>query len=357
MREFSRRPAAYFRLVSPVVRSVVRPVVSAVVLTIALFLPVTAAGQLSQNGGTTSAQSLLMTMAENTRKLTYSGTFVYSQGKMLETIKIFHAFDGAKQRERLVHLTGEPREIVRDGDKVLCLHPKHGLVGYDSSIPAGPFARDYLARLRTVNEPYTVSVTGKSRVAGREVVILSVKPRDQYRYGFHLALDESSNLLLQSLMVDGSNRVLERIEYTDITIGEPLDEKELSFSSSHRKDDYAIVDMTASVPGTKAGQAGDTQNGQAGWQLDWLPAGFSMAFGKSGGTNERLQNSMMYSDGLSAFSVFVSPKTVMQDMFMQNGATLAYTMSKADEQGRYSVTVVGEIPRITAEKIADSVRR
>ena len=43
-----------------------------------------------------------------------------------------------------------------------------------------------------LNEFYELAVIGKSRVAGRNAVIVSITPRDQYRYGFELHLDRET---------------------------------------------------------------------------------------------------------------------------------------------------------------------
>jgi sigma-E factor negative regulatory protein RseB len=66
----------------------------------------------------------------------------------------------------------------------------------------------------------------------------------------------------------------------------------------------------------------------------------------------------MYSDGLAAFSVFVEgmPDSGAASMVSRNGATVAVThMTEGREQQPYLVTLVGEIPTPTAQRIARSV--
>ena len=71
-----------------------------------------------------------------------------------------------------------------------------------------------------------------------------------------------------------------------------------------------------------------------------------------------MRNSKMYSDGLSAFSVFVAPDVDMsKSLSVQSGATLAYSIVKRDAEGSYSITVVGEIPMVAVKGIAMSVNR
>lgn len=331
--------------------------------------------QSSANTEQRTPEQLLMQMEESTRQLNYQGTLVYSQGHRMETLKIFHKLENGQRWERLVHLTGTPREIIRRGEKVICVHPKTGVVKLDNSIPAGPFARNYQAQLRSVNEPYTVKLSGNTRVAGRDVIVLAVQPKDAFRYGFKLALDSETGLLLQSLMVDEKNKVLERFEYTEIEIGGEITIEQLSPKFDVARDQLSVVDVSkgvsvsvSEVVNSKAKQELSTGQREAKlWNVGWLPAGFLMSSSRNDedssssaeGTTRKgaMRNSLMYSDGLTAFSVFIAPNVDMRQLAVQSGATVAYTSVKRDDKGVFSVTVVGEIPRKAAKNIATSVSR
>lgn len=315
--------------------------------------------------------ALLDEMEESAKTLTYQGTLVYRRGGLdshMETLKIFHTLKNGEQAERLVHLTGEPREIIRRGDKVICVHPKNGVIELSDAVPAGPFARNYQARLRSVNEPYTVKFVGYDRVAGRDVTVLAVQPKDAYRYGFQLALDKHTGLLLQSLMVDANNEVLERFEYTEITIGGDILAEQLAPNFDRSRDRLSLIDVTA-IPSRSVSEPNEiielqskAVEGQS-WQVNWLPAGFVMSAAyfeqkHEGSVKGGMRNSKMYSDGLSAFSVFVAPDVDMsKSSSVQSGATLVYSIVKRDAGGPYSITVVGEIPMEAAKGIAMSVNR
>lgn len=315
-------------------------------------------------GGSLTADELLMKMERNTRALTYQGTLVYAQGRHMETLKLFHKLKDGKQFERLVHLTGMPREILRRGDKVICVHPKNGVVELNNTVPAGPFARNYKAQLSSVNEPYSVQLAGQGRVAGRDVALLAVQPKDAYRYGYRLALDKETGLLLQSLMVNGKGKVLERFEYTEIKFGGPITDQQLLPQVDSKREQLSLFDANT---GQRIGPAGakavtsPDENSSKNWQVGWLPAGFAMSSARrdpeAGAAANKQRDSLMYSDGLTAFSVFIAPDVDMSKIAVQSGATTAYTAVKKDRQGVYSVTVVGEIPRLAAKNIASSVTR
>ena len=66
----------------------------------------------------------------------------------------------------------------------------------------------------------------------------------------------------------------------------------------------------------------------------------------------------MYDDGLARFSVFLEPLNgaTVTDTRTQLGPTVAVSRRLTTPQGEIMVTVVGEIPIGTAERIALSMR-
>ena len=54
------------------------------------------------------------------RGLDYEGTLVYLADGRIETMKVWHRDDDGRERERLVAVNGPPREVARDGERVVC---------------------------------------------------------------------------------------------------------------------------------------------------------------------------------------------------------------------------------------------
>ncbi|MGB5326284.1 MAG: MucB/RseB C-terminal domain-containing protein [Pseudomonadales bacterium] len=292
----------------------------------------------------------LMEMSANASRLSYSGSLVYAEGRRMRSMHMYHAVKNGVQRERLVHLSGEPREVVRRGDTVLCIDKANGEVALKSANSAAmsgdsAFSSSFAARFAALSEPYTVSFAGEGRVAGRPVTLIDLLPRDEYRHGFRLALDSESKLLLRSLMVDRSGAVLERFEYTQIDIGADIADADL-------EPQLQVPDkrVGASERGDFAAAAGSGMS----WRVGWVPPAFVRATQFENGA---AVDALMFSDGLSAFSVFVDQQSTISQHSEQRGATMAHTVVQEDAAGRFSVTVVGEIPLMAARKIAASVSR
>src|ERR1043165_1576367 len=70
-----------------------------------------------------SAVEWLVKMGDAARSQNYQGILVYRDADVLETLQLVHRSADGQERERLVSLSGEPREIVRQNDQVTCLLP------------------------------------------------------------------------------------------------------------------------------------------------------------------------------------------------------------------------------------------
>ena len=83
-------------------------------LAAALFL----ASGLAAAGPGRDPVAWLERMSAAMSQMSYQGTFVYIQGDRLETMRITHVTGEDGVRERLVALSGAPREVMRDENGV-----------------------------------------------------------------------------------------------------------------------------------------------------------------------------------------------------------------------------------------------
>jgi sigma-E factor negative regulatory protein RseB len=299
------------------------------------------------------ARQWLDDMSRAFSELSYDGHFSYFSGQDLASLRIIHMVVDGVQRERLVHLNGAPRQIVRNGDDVACIvMPGDALLELEQSIPSGPFARAFVRSYDKISENYGLSFYGEDRVADRTAVRLAVIPRDDDRYGYRLWLDKESRLLLRSELIDGDGARLEIFQFNQIKFGDEVDPAVLEPDG---QDGSLVNHLTLT---TKQPQPVDRDS--VGWEVQWLPVGFSMASADIRRTPNSLKtiNTMMFSDGLAAFSVYIEelPAAGAASMVSRSGATVAvtHTLEVSPDQ-LYLVTLVGEIPTATARRIAQSV--
>jgi sigma-E factor negative regulatory protein RseB len=304
-------------------------------------------------------RALLQRMNNAFVNLSYDGVFSYFNGAELASLRVVHKVVDGVQRERLVHLNGAPREIVRRGDKVSCIvMPGDDLIALEESIPAGPFARAFVGQFENIEDTYSVGRFGEGRIAGRIAMRVAISPKDKHRYGYRLWLDQDTALLLRSELVDHEGKKLEIFMFNQLSLGDDV------LAAALEPEDVQgsmVSHLTLQPAQVSRPLALDTSQTPASWSTLWLPPGFKMATADLRRKPASGQNvsSLMYTDGLAAFSIFIEPmpQRGAASMVSQNGATVAVTHRVNGQNGYYLVTLVGEIPVATAREIIESVHQ
>ncbi|AIR89745.1 MucB/RseB C-terminal domain-containing protein [Pseudomonas cremoricolorata] len=286
------------------------------------------------------ANDWLHRLAQAERQQSYQGSFIYERNGSFSSHQIWHQAVDGNVRERLSQLDGEGQEILRVNGQVKCATGDL----LDGAAARADTAHRILDPLKLMSW-YDLKVAGQSRVAGREAVIISLIPRDQHRYGFDLDLDKRTGLPLRSLMVNEKGQLLERYQVIALDTDRPPSDSELRPRPACKPLEPAVATSTT---------------GFVGWRSDWLPPGFEL-IGSSGhvrGDQDSQGSSLLYDDGLSRFSVFLEPikDANESDIRTQLGPTAAVSRHLVTAKGAIRVTVVGEIPLGTAERVALSVR-
>ncbi|EJL04648.1 sigma factor AlgU regulatory protein MucB [Pseudomonas fluorescens Q2-87] len=284
------------------------------------------------------AQDWLNRLSQAEQQQSFQGTFVYERNGSFSTHNIWHRVQDGKVRERLLQLDGSAQEVLRIDGHTQCV---------SGSLIAGlgntPDSAGHALDPQKLKNWYDLAVIGKSRVAGRQAVIVALTPKDQHRYGFELHLDKETGLALKSLLLNDKGQLLERFQFTRLTVGAPTE-----------------GDLQASAECKAVTQDQAPTAVKAAWHSDWLPPGFvlSSSTARKDPDTKVQVNSLMYDDGLARFSVFLEPLNgaTATDTRTQLGPTAAVSRRLTTPQGEMMVTVVGEIPIGTAERIALSMR-
>lgn len=297
-------------------------------------------------------QQWLQRMDEAFVRHNYDGSFSYFTGADMASLRVVHMVIDGVQRERLVHLNGAPREIVRHGEDVSCIvMPGDDLLDMEVSMPAGPFARAYVRKFDDIADSYSLSFFGTDRMAGRSAIRLAVKPKDAHRFGYRLWLDEATALLLRSELIDADSKRLEIFQFTNITVGEQVQAQALE----PQTDATGMVSHLTLASNRPVSATPP----EVRWHAGWLPPGFVMAAAEERRKNSNLTpvSTLVYSDGVAAFSVFVEsmPSEGAAAMVSRKGGTVAVTHLLESSSAKHLVTVVGELPTPTAQRIARSI--
>lgn len=296
------------------------------------------------------ARELLQQMSAASMGLNYRGTFVYLHNGQLEAMQVIHRAGKDGEQERLVALTGEAREVLRDKDKVTCILPKSKAVMVDKSIPRQPFPAALPRDLDALSDNYEFEVMGEDRVSGHPARIVAIRPLDSFRYGYRLWLERDSHLLLKSDLIDADGRAVEQTMFTALEILDSVSDAELQ--PVLQGEDYTWRGHTAAGDPHVAAQP-DTSV----WSVTALPAGFMRTH-----HNQHVMPSdtapvehMVFSDGLATVSVYIEPRQAgVQGL--SGVSSMGAVNALGAQVGEFQVTVVGEVPRATVERIGQSVR-
>lgn len=295
------------------------------------------------------AGKLLQGMVQSSKDKSYAGEFVYQQGSSLESMSIMHqpASEGSAEKERIVYLDGAPREVLRIGNELFYSNYNGGVTRFQhgSLIPVVDKLQAGIS-----SAFYELKIVGLDRVAAREAILLLVLPKDRFRYGYQLWLDRKSNLLLKSVMVDDQGKSIERLQFTALNTS-PLPAESLKLLS--RKPTVINKTITVDTPKEQPPSSLD-------WEAGWLPDGFELLNRsvRPSPISKHPVDALVFSDGIASFSVFVEQDDtrVLSQTSEKIGALSAVSKIYRAGERYFHVTVVGDIPLGTAERVAVSVR-
>lgn len=309
--------------------------------------PATWAG--SQPDKISSPEIWLQRMNVALRDRNYTGTFVYMRGNHLETMQITHRADSQGGIERLVSLTGPPREVIRGHKSVQCVLPDSRMVLVERRYAIAHFPAALPPDMPTVRLAayYDFKDLGEDRVAGYKSKIIGVMPRDRYRYGYRLWLDAHTGMLLRSDLLDSHGHTVERVMFTSLNYPQNISDAELKAAEIR--------------PGFIWNIQGDSEKlsaaeERAHWQAMRLPPGFVLSLKdvqRVAGVSQPVRH-LVYSDGLASVSVFAEANAPRRNALIgpsQMGAINAF----GRQVGDHHVTVVGEVPAATVELIAQAM--
>jgi sigma-E factor negative regulatory protein RseB len=293
------------------------------------------------------AQRLLNDMARAARTLNYEGTFIYGRDGELDALRIIHKADEQGERERLIALTGTGREVIRTGQAVTCILPDNQAVMVEKNPPRKLLPAQILPPVEQLAENYRFTVVGKDRIAGRPAWIVNILPRDQYRYGYQIWVDEESSLLLKSELKDERGRPLERIMFTELEILPTVPEERLEPALTGAG--YTWYESQTAIA---TGAGGYHEN----WKVGWMPSGFTMSDVGSQSLSDSPMpvHHMVFSDGLATISVFIE-KLDQGRPPMIGPTNIGAVNTFARLESGHQVVAVGEVPQTTVRLVANSV--
>jgi sigma-E factor negative regulatory protein RseB len=284
-------------------------------------------------------QAWLRKMYDASQRLSYTGTFVYQQGSRSETSRITRY--GAGDIERLEVLDGVPREIVRTRDTLRCYLPESKVVKVERREADRTFPALLPEKVGALTKHYDISLGESRRIAGFDCQAVLLTPKDNLRYGYRLYADSASGMLLKAVTVDASGETIEQFMFTQLAIGNVTRDM---VRTRHAAGKWRVDNAEASPAHL------------SGWGLTAELPGFRKIVELKRRLGEsRPVGQLVYSDGLAAVSVFIEPLDARREAVRTGLASVGAIHIYTREVANHMVTVVGEAPAASVQRIADAV--
>ena len=294
---------------------------------------------------TPSAAALLQQMQRAYHHYNFELSLVKIRQSDLEPMRFSHAALDNQELAHLIYLNGRPSEYLKRNHEISFFEPGHDPYTLKGARMPGLWSALLEMNLERVLQSYEPVVTGRNRIAGLPTQVVRLVPKDAGKYGLMLWLEQESGLLLRLDLLDQAGNLVEQYMGVDLRI--------LPEPSSWLQQ-LANSKLPAAVPVAEAYQAPQKN---LGWAPSWLPLGFlvkSTDRHQLAGTDQFVDY-MLLSDGLVDISLYVANSNAEiseGNQLVRQGAT---SLLRFMNDHKVEVTVVGEVPAKTAERIANSL--
>ncbi len=294
------------------------------------------------------AREWVTRMLQAGQSLNYKGNMIGIRGSNVELMGIVHKIDANGEQERIYSLNGIPREIIRKSGELICYLPDKSMGLQGKLFQDQRFFPAFTDReIAKLDDYYSFELGQVDRIVNREAQMIKIQPKDEFRYGYQLWIDKETGLLLQSACVDHAGTALERYMFTKVEIDVPIDDAELEPSEA-AKSGLNWIQVESPEP---------KDNSEMTCKLENLPVGFELVHSmvKPATDKQQMMSQYVFSDGLSNFSLFVEHMYNPDDMKMEGPYQLGIVNVYSRVMGDNRITMMGEIPQITAKTVAMAV--
>jgi sigma-E factor negative regulatory protein RseB len=290
-----------------------------------------------------------MNQALTTRN--YDGTFAHWHGGTVQMLRIIHRLQDGKVAERLVSLDGSGREFIRSGQMLSCYLPDKRTVLVEQRPPEQSLVSFPAVTPETATF-YDIREVARTRLNRRDTHLITIAPRDEYRYGYRLWIDDATAMPLKTQLCDTGGHVIEQIVFASLTM--PAHIADSAFKPDVVTDGFRWLRSDA-APGAPPPLPLPV------WSALKLPPGFRMMVRGA----QTLPGSavpathLVFTDGLASVSVFVEerpPDADGEHITETQSTCIGSSCAFSFVSDGHKVTAVGEVPPATVRFIATQVR-
>lgn len=311
---------------------------------------------LSTNSFAGNLIDMLKRMSDADQNQNYQGTFILRKSDNLSTLHVTHGVDNKGVWESLEALNGEPRKVFRRNNRVISVYPGRELVTIRHNEKNQSLHQQLPDNFDQIELFYSINRLKDDRIANHQTLVIDLKPKDQFRYGYRYWIDKNNGMLLRCDLVAENKVIVEQMMFTSLDYLTQTPRQVFELQKYKRFKQQVLDEPEHNVP----------QDGTMQWKVNRLPEGFmltksTMRYSQLAAIhkNNSLQQThpdllhLAYSDGLASVSVFIE-NNLNAENHLQGASSMGAVNAYGMRVGDYFVTVVGEVPIKTVKLMAQS---
>ena len=285
---------------------------------------------------------ILEKSAKASQQLNYEGVFHSQSSSESNSTHVIHANIDNKEYCLLKMLDGAPNEVFCSGDMVyvtsqdgLLIKKRKNQFLFPSVLPSD---------IKHLKKNYQLSFGEKKRVADRMAQHIELKAKDNFRFNYHIWIDDKNLLPLKLIVTNNKNQPIEQSTFTTIAFSEVIDkdifEKNINLSKVYVSKNKFIENYVSNKF----------------WNLKDLPSGFKevdLISRRVNGLN-LLDYQIIFSDGLAYVSLFIRPITRGTEP-KEGTVAIGPTNISARYQDGYQIMSVGMVPPETVNTFSGAI--
>jgi sigma-E factor negative regulatory protein RseB len=287
---------------------------------------------------------ILDNSAKASHKLNYEGIFHSQTSSESNSTHIIHANIDKKEYCLLKMLDGAPSEVFSDGEMVylktqnrLIIKKRKNQFLFPSILPS---------EIDNLKANYHLLFGEKKRIADRMAQLIVLTAKDDFRFNYHIWIDEKNFLPLKLIVTNNKNQTIEQSTFT--TIG---------FNKVFNKDIFQKnIDLSKLYENQNKNKFVENYVSNKFWNLKKLPSGFKevdLISRRVNGLNI-LDYQLIFSDGLAYVSLFIRP--IARGTEPKEGVvTIGSTNISARYQDGYQIMSVGMVPAETVSTFSGAI--
>jgi sigma-E factor negative regulatory protein RseB len=285
---------------------------------------------------------ILEKSAKASQQLNYEGVFHSQSSSETNSTHVIHANIDNKEYCLLKMLDGAPNEVFCSGDMVyvtsqegLLIKKRKNQFLFPSVLPSD---------INNLKKNYQLYFGEKKRIADRMAQLIVLTAKDNFRFNYHIWIDDKNFLPLKLVVTDNINKVIEQSTFTTI-----------EFKKQFKKEIFE-KNINLSQIYTAKNKFVENYVSNKFWSLRDLPSGFKevdLISRRVNGLN-LLDYQLIFSDGLAYVSLFIRPITRGTEP-KEGTVTIGSTNISARYQDGYQIMSVGIVPPETVKTFSGAI--